>query len=70
MSTLLITADYEYIAGRLRYGHGELEVDKDQWESMSKDEQLEYFTNNSEVVIDDFDIDDHGDFEEFYVKEI
>lgn len=42
MTKLLVKAQYDYIAGHLRYGCAEAEVDKDEWEKMTPEEQKEY----------------------------
>lgn len=56
---LKITQDLDYVEGHLRYGHMKLEIDKEEWDKMTKVEQEEYFEDNAEVIIDDYEIDDY-----------
>ena len=56
-----VTAELDYVQGHLRYGHIELEVEKETWDSMTEDEQKEYLKFNGEIVIDDYSLEDRGD---------
>lgn len=70
MTKLYISANYDYIQGHIRYGHKELEVEKEFWDSLSADEQKDYFLDNGDVVIDDYEINDYGDLNELEVEEM
>lgn len=51
----------DYVAGHLRYGHFEYNIpDKDleEFESLSKNEQIEWVLDEGELIIDDFEVDD------------
>lgn len=70
MTKLLVKAQYDYIAGHLRYGCAEAEVDKDEWEKMTPEEQKEYLYDVGEIVDVDYEIDDYGDLGEMEVTEL
>lgn len=70
MTKLLVTADLDYVQGHLRYGHKELEVDKAEWEAMSEQDQIDYFHDESETIVDDYEIEDAGGLGELKVQEL
>lgn len=70
MTKLLITADYDYLQGHLRYGHKELEIEKEDWDKMTPDEQREHFEDYGNTVVDDYSIEDKGDLGEMEVQEV
>lgn len=60
----IITAELDYVAGHLRYGHIELELDDKQFEefkSLSEKEQKEWLKDEGELIIDDFEVNERGD---------
>ena len=62
----IIIANVDYISGRLRSGHFELNLSNEKYEefqNMSKEEQLNYIEDNGDLLIDDFSINDYGDLE-------
>jgi len=70
MSKYKITGDLDYIQGHLRYGHYELEIDKQKWDSMNEDEQKEYLEDCGDLIVDDYEIEDRGDICEITKEEI
>ena len=69
MSKIKVTGYLDYISGHLRYGHMELEVDKEKWDSMTEDEQREYLDDNGEFTLDDYSLEDRGDITDIEVVE-
>ena len=59
-----IVAELDYAAGYLRTGHYEVCVsgaELKEFCNMSRAEKEEFIGDNGEMVIDDYDINDHGD---------
>jgi hypothetical protein len=59
-----LTKDLDYLAGHLRYGHKELLLTDEEYKkymAMSKEERMEYFQDECEIVVDDFEVDDYED---------
>ena len=63
---MLISKNLNYVSGHLRYGHRELEVDEEKWNSMSDSEKDKFFDDNAEIIVDDYEIDDWEDSDEDY----
>lgn len=69
--TTNITLSMNYVAGHLRYGHFELDLDDEQLEEFnkaSKEEKLEWITEEGEMIIDDYEVDDWGHSGEIYIN--
>ena len=60
MSKIKLTQELDYVSGHLRYGHLELVVDADKWNSLSEEEKKAFFSENSVIVVDDYEVEDHG----------
>lgn len=59
-----ITADCNYICGHLRYGHWELNLTDEQFkefESLSGEEQEQWIKDEGNLIVDDYEIDDHDE---------
>ena len=66
----VLTADVDYISGHLRYGHFELTLDEEELEAfkrMGKEEQMEYFRDRADLLIDDFYVSDLGEIGEIVI---
>ena len=59
MAKIKLTQELDYVAGYLRNGHLELFVDDNEWNSMSDDERYDFFHDNAEVVVDDYEVEDY-----------
>lgn len=70
MKKILVTANLDYVSGYLRYGHVELGFDREEWESLTTEEQIEMLESEGEVVIDDFSLEDRGAIVSINVEEI
>lgn len=58
-----IIADVDYVAGYLRYGHWELELnDKDynEYKNLSKEDKISWIEDDGKFILDDYRIDDIG----------
>ena len=58
-----IIGNIDYIIGRLRYGHFELNLTDEEYSkfiSLSKEEQKDW-VKNGELIIDDYEVDGYGD---------
>lgn len=60
MSKIKLTQELDYVSGRLRYGHLELVVDADKWNGLSEEEKKAFFEDNAYIVVDDYEVEDHG----------
>ena len=56
---LRITQDLNYIQGRFRNGHLELEIEKEKWDGMTEEERYKYFSDSASVVADNYEIEDY-----------
>lgn len=66
---MVVIAEIEWISGRLRHGHFEVDVPEEQEEEfrqMSREKQIEYIEYHGHLLIDDFRIDDYGDINDIY----
>lgn len=54
-----VERDMDYCQGHLRGGHFELTVDKELWDSFSKEKKEDYFLDNSVIDVDDYEVDDY-----------
>lgn len=70
MARYRVTGALDYVQGHLRYGHFELEVDKEEWDKLSQEEQKERLKDYGELIIDDWEIDGTGDIYEITKEEI
>lgn len=78
MKKISVKCLYDYIAGYLRYGHleGELELTDEEFEELKNDpigfyQQNDYlFFDSLKLVIDDFDVEYYGDINEILYEEI
>lgn len=60
----------DYIQGHLRYGHAETIVEAENEEEALKLAEKEFENENYDVVVDDYEIEDVGDFfGDSYIKE-
>lgn len=69
MPKIKLTQELDYISGHLRYGHLELVVDADKWNSLSEEEKKAFFSENSVIVVDDYEVEDHGKSEDTPIEE-
>ena len=63
----IITAQVEYVAGHLRYGHYEVDVtdtELENFKELPRDIQEEFIKDNGEFLLDDYSIEDMGDIYE------
>jgi hypothetical protein len=70
MSKIRVIGNLDYVQGYLKYGHLELEIDKEEWSKMSKENQEEYLIDCGELVIDDWEVNDRGDLNDIVIEEI
>lgn len=70
MSKYKIIGHLDYVQGHLRYGHLELEIEKEKWDSMTKDEQKEYLDECGDLIVDDWEVDGRGDIFDIDIEEI
>lgn len=59
MPKIKLTQELDYISGHLRYGHLELVVDADRWNSLSEEDKKAFFSEKSVIVVDDYEVEDH-----------
>ena len=59
MAKIKLTQELDYVAGYLRNGRLELVVDENEWSSMSDDDRYDFFHDNAEVVVDDYEVEDY-----------
>ena len=59
MAKIKLTRELDYVQGHLRGGHLELVVDENEWNSMSDNDKQEFFSDNAEVVVDDYEVEDY-----------
>ena len=59
MAKIKLTRELDYVQGHLHSGHLELVVDENEWNSMSDDDKREFFSDNAEVVVDDYEVEDY-----------
>ena len=68
----IITADYDYLSGHLRYGHEELELfgeELEKFKNSTEDEQIKWLKEEGETIIDDLEINDKGDLGNISITE-
>lgn len=70
MSKYLIYAPVDYVIGHLRYGHFEAEIEIPDDKLNDKDWILEAVREEGELIIDDFEVDGHGDIKLGEVRKI
>lgn len=56
-----VSANVDYVDGHLRSGHYELEMDKDIFTNLSKEDLKSYIKENGDFIVDDHRINDIGD---------
>ena len=59
MAKIKLTRELDYVQGHLRSGHLELIVDENEWNSMSNDDKREFFRDNADVIVDDYEVEDY-----------
>ena len=59
MAKIKLTRNLDYIQGHLRSGHQELVVDENEWNGMSDDDKYDFFHDNAEFVVDDYEVEDY-----------
>lgn len=69
MPKIKLTQELDYISGHLRYGHLELVVDADKWNDLSEEEKKAFFEDNAYIVVDDYEVEDHGKSKNTPIKE-
>lgn len=69
MKKVHIYAPVDYLAGHLRYGHfeGDLELTDEEFEKL-KEDPLDFINNEKyyfdlDLIVDDYEIDDRGEIE-------
>lgn len=71
MKLFKVSIPLDYVYGKLRRAHGELYVEaqsKEQVRNVYMERSgMEYFMENADVVVDDFEIDEVGHYNFFYV---
>ena len=70
MGKVTLIGDIDYVSGHLRYGHYEVEVDELFVKNSTKQQLKEYLSGNGELIVDDYEIEDHGDITEVRVEKI
>lgn len=76
MKTFIVGRNVDYVQGHLRYGHKETTVEansKKELEEKLKDENyINEIFEDSDLVVDDYEVDDCGDFyeEPWIIKEV
>lgn len=70
MKKFLVTADLDYVAGYLRYGHLEGIVKAESEEALKEMMKKKNFVRYLDVVVDDYRIDDYGDIGEYEYEEV
>lgn len=70
MSKIRVTSSLDYVMGHLRYGHLEMEIEKEKWKSMSEEEQRECLVDEGELIIDDYSVDDMGDMGDIETEDV
>lgn len=70
MGKVKLVGDLDYVAGHLRYGHYEVEVDEVFVKNSTKQQLKEHLLNNGELIIDDFEIDDSGEITDVRIEKI
>lgn len=70
----IATVDIDYLAGHLRYGHFEAvfnEEQKAEFDAITDpEEKAEFIRDWGEMVLDDFEVNDYGDFGDIDVREV
>ena len=61
MAKVTLKGNVDYIQGHLRYGHYEAEVDAEFVKNSTQEQLKKYLKENGELVVDDYEIEDHGD---------
>lgn len=59
MAKIKLTRELDYVVGHVHSAHLELTVDENEWNSMSDDNKLDFFNDNSEIVLDDYEVEDY-----------
>jgi len=68
----VITAQVSYVKGHTKYGYFELALLGEKLEyfkSLNKEEQADYISENGDLLVDEFSIDDHGELENIEIYE-
>lgn len=69
MAKIKLTRELDYVAGYLRRGHLELIVDENEWNSMSDDDRYDFFDDNADIVVDDYEVEDYDHTEDSKIEE-
>lgn len=75
MKTFVVGRNVDYVVGHLRYGHRETEVEAESEEELKEKLKNEEYVNeifeDSDLVVDDYEVDDYGEFyeEPWIIKE-
>lgn len=75
MKTFVVGRNVDYVVGHLRYGHRETKVEAESKEELEEKLKNEEYVNeifeDSDLVIDDYEVDDCGEFyeEPYIIKE-
>lgn len=76
MKTFVVGRNVDYVVGHLRYGHRETEVEAESEEELKEKLKNEEYVNeifeDSDLVVDDYEVDDCGEFyeEPWIIKEV
>ena len=60
MTRYKVVGELDYVQGYLRYGHLELEIDKETWDGLTEDEQYDMLSEYGDLVVDDYTVEDRG----------
>ena len=63
MSKYLVTAPVDFVAGYLRYGHFEAEIEIPDDKLNDNDWIIEAVRQQGDLIIDDWRVEDYGDIE-------
>ena len=70
MKKFLVTADLDYVAGYLRYGHLEGIVEAESEEVLKEMMKKKNFTRHLDIIVDDYSVNDYGDIGEYEYEEV
>lgn len=61
MSKYLVTVPVDYVAGHLRYGHFEAEIEIPDDKLNDEDWIIKAVRDEGELIVDDYEVDGYGD---------
>lgn len=67
-----VIAGIDYLAGYLKYGHFELNLNEsklEEFKNLSKEEQIDYIKEDGDLIIDDYELNDYGDITDIEIVE-